>query len=133
MEARATRRAGGTEIRPAIFVTTGIDNAGLPLDFAARGYVQAGYVGGSYATAFADGSLVAERTLAQRGDTRLNAGAGTRAGIQKGAKRLDVGPSASLSLSIGPVPARVALDYRLRVLGDAEPASGAALTLSTGF
>ena len=133
VEARASLRAAGTEIRPAAFVTTGIDDAPLPLGFSGRGYMQAGYVGGSFATGFADGSVVAERTLVQKRDMRVNAGAGTWGGIQRGAKRLDMGPSVSLKLSLGPVPARVALDYRLRVMGDAEPTSGAVFTLSTGF
>jgi len=57
-------------------------------------------------------------------------GRGARRGRAAG---LDVGPSASLDLKIGAALARVSMDYRLRVAGDAEPGSGVAITLSTGF
>ena len=55
--------------------------------------------------------------------------------IQAGlhAARLDVGPSAMVSFRLGEAQSRVAVDYRLRVAGDAAPASGPALTFSAGF
>lgn len=132
-EARVTRQSGRTEIRPSAFVTTGFENARLPLGFAARGYGQAGYVGGDFHTPFADGFIVADRSLARFDLAHVKAGAGVWGGAQKGASRIDVGPSANLELTIGEMPTRLSLDYRVRVAGDARPASGAALTLSTGF
>jgi hypothetical protein len=38
-----------------------------------------------------------------------------------------------LDVTLGEVPARVSLDWRERVEGDAGPGSGIAVTLSTGF
>jgi hypothetical protein len=54
-------------------------------------------------------------------------------GAQKHAERLDVGPSVAASFRIGEANSRLALDYRFRVAGNAEPMSGPALTFSAGF
>ena len=58
---------------------------------------------------------------------------GAWGGAQDGASRLDIGPSAAVSFRLGEGRGRVAADYRIRVAGEAEPASGPALTLSAGF
>jgi hypothetical protein len=52
----------------------------------------------------------------------------------RGAARLgDIGPSASLRFPLDGGSARLAIDYRHRIAGNAAPASGVALTLSAGF
>lgn len=131
-EARASRRGSRVEVRPAVFAAGGFDHAQLPFGVQGRGYAQIGYVGGRDATAFADGSLVAERALLD-GKADVSAGAGVWGGAQRGASRLDIGPSASLRFPLGKGSATLAVDYRLRIAGNAAPASGAALTLSAGF
>jgi len=61
-------------------------------------------------------------------------GGGVWGGAQKGAARLDIGPSATMTIGLGEsAAARLGLDWRFRVAGDAAPASGPALTLSAGF
>lgn len=132
-EMRATRQDGRTELRPAAFVTTGTDAAPLPVGFALRSYGQVGYVGGRFASAFADGLAVATREVARFDLGSLRAGAGVWGGAQRGVQRLDIGPSAALSIRLGDAPANLSLDYRVRVAGDAAPGSGAALTLSRSF
>ncbi len=137
LELRASRTNGKTDWRPAAFLTTGLHEA-LPHGFLVRGYGQAGYVGGDFATAFVDGQLVADREVAKfdlgrLGEGKVNLGAGAWAGAQKGAERVDVGPSANVVVPVGDAPVRLSVDYRFRVAGDAEPDSGMALTLSTGF
>lgn len=132
-EIRTAFRQGEIRTRPALFLSAGLERVDLPLGVDAHGYAQAGYVGGSDATPFVDGSIVADRRLAQHGKAEMRVGAGAWGGMQKGAGRLDLGPSAALRLTLGDMPARVSIDYRLRVAGDAEPSQGAALTLSTGF
>lgn len=133
-EARLARRKGSeVELRPAAFVAAGFDEARLAYGVKMRGYAQAGYVGGRDATGFADGSLVADRDVMSKGNTALSAGAGLWGGAQRGAARLDIGPSGSLRFRLGEGTGRITVDYRLRVAGNAEPASGAALTLSAGF
>lgn len=133
LEMRASSRRGSTMLRPAVMLTAGIDGADRPMGFTARGYAQAGYVGGPNGTAFADSSLTAERPVLGTGTARLSGGAGLWGGAQRNARRLDVGPTASASFRIGLGAGRISVDYRIRVAGEAAPATGAALTLSAGF
>ncbi|MXO49816.1 hypothetical protein GRI42_00695 [Erythrobacter gaetbuli] len=132
-EVRGAQTGSGTQVRPAAFATYGYENRNLPHRLGARAYAQAGYVGSDFATGFADGQLVLDREVAKFDLATLRVGAGAWGGIQKGAGRIDVGPSAGLEMEIGDVPARIGLDYRIRIAGDAEPGDGPALTLSTGF
>ena len=133
-EARLTIRPGDSpEIRPAAFVAGGFDRIDLPAQLVARGYGQAGYVGGEFATAFADGAFVAEREVAGFDLGRVALGGGAWSGAQQGAARLDIGPSLTIDLHLGAAPARIEADYRWRVAGNAEPGNGGVVTLSTGF
>ena len=137
-EGRALHVSGKTSTRAAGFVTTEIPPVKLPSGLNAEIYVQAGYVTGASATPFADGQLhimreMAGFDLAAAKDTKFKIGAAAFAGAQKGAKRFDVGPSVRLETRIADTPARLSVDWRQRVAGDAEPGSGLALTLSTRF
>ena len=71
--------------------------------------------------------------MLRAGKAQLRLGAGAWGGAQDGAKRLDLGPSASFDLPVGRVNTRLSADYRFRVAGDAAPGSGAAVTFSAGF
>lgn len=133
VEARATRTMTGTIVRPAAAVVSELPPYTLPFGLRAEAYAQAGYVGGRGATAFVDGQARLERNLVSAGRWQLRAGGGTWGGAQKGAKRLDVGPTATLDVPLGPVTGRLAADWRFRVAGNAAPTSGPALTLSAGF
>lgn len=128
-ELRATRRGDDTEIRPAAFVAGGVDDAPLPLGLAASGYAQAGVVGGRFGTAFADGALRVGRS----GERQVDVALGAWGGAQRGSARLDIGPSLQLNLLLGGAPTTLSADYRMRVAGDAQPGSGAALTIISGF
>ena len=133
-EVRVSRTPAGREVRPAAFAVTELPPARLPLGLRAEAYAQAGYVGGRFATAFVDGQARVDAPVARLGrDSEARAGGGVWGGAQKHAARLDVGPSATVSFRLGEALSRVALDYRVRVAGDAEPRSGAALTISAGF
>lgn len=133
-EMRATQGSGGAvKLRPAAFAVTELPPARLPLGLHGEAYVQAGYVGGAFATAFVDGQARIDRELARFSLGAVRTGVGVWGGAQKGAARLDVGPSAAFQLDLGPAPARLAVDYRVRVAGNAAPGTGVAVTLSTGF
>lgn len=132
-EMRASRIAGRTVIRPAAFVVTQLKPQKLPLSSHITAYGQAGYVGGDFATPFADGQARLDREVVKYDLAKLRVGAGVWGGAQKGAARLDLGPTASADITLGESSARLAVDYRHRVAGDAEPQSGIAITLSTGF
>ena len=106
----------------------------LPLGLVGEAYAQAGYVGGTGATAFVDGQLRVDRAVARTGRAELRLGVGAWGGAQKDASRLDLGPAANLGVSVSDaVFARVMVDWRFRVAGNAVPESGPALTLSAGF
>ena len=132
-EARLTQTATGARVRPAAALVTELPPAELPGGLRAETYVQAGYVGGAGATAFIDGQARIEAPLASVGQFRLRAGVGTWGGAQKGASRLDVGPTATLAVPLGNGGGRLSADWRFRVAGNAAPASGPALSLSAGF
>jgi hypothetical protein len=132
-ELRATRFASGTVVRPAAALVTELDRFNLPAGFSAEVYAQAGYVGGAGRTGFADGQARIEREVLNEGRVRLRAGAGAWGGAQRGASRVDLGPTATLDFPLGGGQGRIAADWRLRVAGTAAPQSGPALTLSAGF
>lgn len=128
-ELRLTRQGERLETRPAVFLTSGVDDAPLAKDVTLRAYGQAGYVGGTYATGFADGQAVAEKQVAGT----LRVGAGAWGGVQKGASRIDVGPTVSAAVPVAGAAVRVEASYRIRIAGEAQPDNGLALTVATGF
>ena len=132
-EARVFQTGSSIETRAAGFVVTELPPQRLPANLRAETYIQAGFVTGRFATAFVDGQTRLTWPVVERDDMRVDVGAGAWGGAQEGASRLDVGPTASLGVRLGAVNARLSADYRFRVAGDAEPASGPALTLSAGF
>lgn len=133
-EVRVSEGPAGREVRPAGFAVTELPPARLPLGLRAEAYAQAGYVGGRYATAFVDGQARIDTHVARLGPaSELRAGGGVWGGAQRHAGRLDIGPSATVNFRLGATQSRLALDYRVRVAGDAAPQSGPALTISAGF
>jgi hypothetical protein len=132
-EVRFRNGPGGREVRPAAYAVTELPPVSLPLGLRGDAYAQAGYVGGRFATAFVDGQARIDAPVARLGGAELRAGGGAWGGAQKGAARLDVGPSAALGFAIGKTRSRLAFDYRFRVAGAAAPGSGPSLTISAGF
>nr|WP_228242871.1 hypothetical protein [Porphyrobacter sp. GA68] len=130
-EGRVTARADDVELRPAAFVTAGFHHRLAGMDAVA--YAQAGYVGGTFGTAFADGQVVISRRIDRGGPARVRTGLGAWGGVQEDADRLDLGPAASVELELAGAPVRIEASYRHRVAGSAEPGSGFALTVATGF
>jgi hypothetical protein len=134
VEGRVTEQGGMRRVQPAAMAVTALPSLALPGSLRAEVYAQGGYVGGRYATPFADGQLRVDRPLATLGRIEARVGAGAWGGIQKGASRLDAGPGATVSMPLSPkVFGRFAVDWRFRVAGNAEPDSGPALTVAAGF
>jgi hypothetical protein len=133
-EVRAYDGPAHREVRPAAFAVTELPPAKLPFGLRGELYAQAGYVGGRFATAFVDGQTRVDGSLASLGSaSEVRLGVGLWGGAQKHTARLDVGPSATVSFRLGPTQSRLAVDYRWRVAGNAEPGDGPALTISAGF
>ena len=133
-EARMTATPSGHFVRPAVLAVTEFPPVPLPLGLRGELYAQGGYVGGKYATGFADGQLRVDHRLVKLGKADLRLGGGSWGGVQKGASRLDAGPTVTLGQPLGgPASVRLAADWRFRLAGDAAPGSGPAVTLSAGF
>jgi len=82
---------------------------------------------------FFDAQARASREIALLGNKPLKFGGGVWAGGQEGVTRLDIGPTIGTVIQVGEASMRVDADWRFRIAGDAAPASGPALTLSTSF
>jgi len=134
LEARLTEQGGVHRFQPAAMAITELPPFPLPQGWRGEAYGQAGYVGGTFATPFADGQFRADRGLFSVGRLEGRLGGGAWGGVQKGAGRLDAGPSATFAVPLGRGAfGRVAVDWRFRIAGDADPGSGPAVTLSAGF
>lgn len=134
LELRVTEQAGQRRVQPAAMAITMLPPIPLGPHLNAEAYAQAGYVGGAFSTPFADGQVRVERDVLAVNRIAARAGAGVWGGAQKGAERLDAGPSASIAMPLSKgTYGRLAVDWRFRLAGDAEPGSGPALTLSAGF
>jgi len=137
-EIRVTESALGRTERPAFYAVTEFPPLDLPLGVRAEAYASGGYVGGRAATPFADGQASLTREIVSfdgpgTRPVRLTLGAGAWGGAQREAHRVDVGPTMRVDLDVGEVPARLSVDWREQVSGDAAPGSGLAATLSTRF
>ncbi|MFM5930978.1 MAG: hypothetical protein ACKOPQ_08740 [Novosphingobium sp.] len=133
-EMRVTRSFGANRVRPAVALVSELPPVALPLRLKAESYAQAGWVGGTGATAFVDGQMRIERDIARIAGAEFSAGGGLWGGAQKGASRLDAGPTARVTLHpTTQSTVRLAADWRFRLAGKAAPQSGPAITLSAGF
>ena len=117
----------------AAYVSGGHDGTSLPLGFALDGYGQAGFVTGKSGGGFADAQLHILKSMASYGPAKLAAGAGAWAGGQSDIMRVDIGPSVRANLQAGATSLRLDASWRFRILGNARPGDGPAVTLSTSF
>jgi hypothetical protein len=122
---QAASRFGGRSAF-ALFAEGGVYGRPLPWNFSLDAYAQAGVVGFGRRDLFLDGGVSALRPIWGP----VSAGFGVWGGAQPGVHRLDAGPRVSLRLRRN---MRVDLDYRQRLIGNAAPASGPALTLAADF
>jgi hypothetical protein len=123
------RQALGRDGRSAFSLTFygGVDGRRLG-PFRVDAYFQAGMVGVRRRDPFADGAARLTLPLG-----RLRVGASAWAAAQPGVARVDAGPHADLTLPVANRFATLSADWRFRLAGGAQPGSGPAITLSTGF
>ena len=120
----------------ALFLEGGVYGQSVPLRFQLDGYAQAGVVGARDRDLFAEGGFTLTRPLLDRFtfnrhlSGQLSAGFGVWGGVQPGLYRLDAGPRLSLRVRNN---MRVHLDWRQRLIGNAHPGSGPAITLAGDF
>jgi hypothetical protein len=111
----------------------GVDDVRIAPGWRLDAYGEAGVVGAHRRDLYADGAARIARAIDLGHGTSLAVGGGAWGAAQPGASRLDVGPSVVLRLPVDHHVVAVALDWRERVLGDAKPGSGVALTVATDF
>lgn len=117
---------GGGRSAFALFAEGGLYRRPMPLDFTLDAYFQAGVVGFRRRDLFADGALAFTRPV----HGRFSAGFGIWGGVQPGVYRVDAGPRLSIRVRDN---IHAHIDWRQRLAGSAQPASGPALTLAADF
>lgn len=117
----------------AFYLAGGKSDIALPLKFRLDAFAQGGFVSGQDGGPFFDVSTRAERRLISIGKVPIDIGAGSWGGGQKGIFRVDAGPTIGTVMPIGNNRLHINADWRFRIAGDAAPANGPALTLSTSF
>jgi hypothetical protein len=132
----AEQRIGIEGVRggPSIGVIAGVGPLPIAAGFRLGAYGQAGGIArDGDVEGYADGAARVARPVAAVGTASIDLGVGAWGGAQRGAARLDVGPTASASVPFGAKTVRVSVDWRQRVAGDARPGSGPALSIGTDF
>lgn len=124
---------GGGRGGPTLSLVGGAGPLPVLGGFRLETYAQAGIIGRDGGEGFADGAARIARPLVTVGGVRIDLGGGLWGAAQKGASRVDTGPSLSARVPLGSQPVRVSLDWRQRVAGNATPGSGLVLTLGADF
>jgi len=117
---------GGGRSAFALFAEGGLYHQPMPWDFSLDAYLQAGVVGLKSRDLFVDGSFAFTRPVWGR----ISAGFGVWGGAQPGLYRVDAGPRISVRIRNN-IYAHA--DWRQKLVGNAQPASGPALTLAADF
>jgi len=120
---------------PTIGLVGGVGPVPIGPHLLVEGYAQAGYIArdGHEGEAFGDGAIRLSHPLGDWAGVKLDLGASAWGAAQRGARRLDVGPSLAARMRIAHQPVRLSLEWRQRVAGNATPASGPALSLGADF
>lgn len=122
------RGRGGTTLGAIVGVTRP-----LPGRFELAAYAQGGVIARGRGEAFVDGAARASRPVAHLGGAAIDVGVGSWGAAQRGASRIDVGPTIGVSVPVAGAHLRLAADWRERVAGNARPASGPALSIGADF
>lgn len=118
---------------PTLMAIGGLDPTPVTAGFRLEAYGQAGVIARGQGEGFADGAARLTRPIARIGAARLDLGVGAWGGAQRGAARLDTGPTLGVAAPVAGRTVRLTLDWRERVAGSARPGSGPALSLGTDF
>ncbi len=112
----------------------GIDRRDVIAGFDLEAYGQAGAVARDGIEPYADGAVRGVAPVATMRGAVVRLGLGGWGGAQRGAARLDVGPSLTVGMPVGRDSSmRLSVDWRQRVAGNAAPGSGPAVTLGGDF
>ncbi|WP_417620158.1 hypothetical protein [Parasphingorhabdus sp.] len=132
VEQRLDVNSGGNR-GTAFYVAGGTGPDQIVADIALETYVQGGYILGKNETYFFDASATLQRSIVESSANTISIGPGMWIGGQRKLTRMDVGPRADIRVPIAATTARIAVDWRARIAGDARPGSGLTITMSTSF
>lgn len=110
----------------ALFAEGGLYNRALFNKVYLDGYIQGGVVGLRNRDLFVDGGATLTRPIWRN----ISGGIGVWGAAQPGLYRLDAGPRITMQVRRG---IKVHADYRQRLIGNAAPPSGPAVTLAADF
>jgi len=114
----------------AVLAVGGFGPTPVALGLEAEAYAQAGVVGFHRRDLFADGKF---SLLSPVRGAPFRVGASLSGGAQPGVERVDIGPEVQLRLPLPQVAARISVEWRERIAGQASPPSGFAVTLGADF
>jgi hypothetical protein len=117
----------------AFYIAGGKSDVPLVSKFKLDGYAQVGILTGANPDRFFDANMRVERPLFNAKPLSISAGGGVWAGGQKGASRVDIGPSIRTDFDVSDTHFRLNADWRFRVAGNADPGNGPTITPSTNF
>lgn len=120
----------GARDASALMVVGGFGPTPVGKRIEAEAYAQTGIVGLRTRDPFVDGKLSLSSPV---GNPFVRFGVSVSGGAQPRVERLDVGPELQVRLPLTPVAARLGIEWRERVAGQAAPASGLAVTLGSYF
>lgn len=123
---QAVGQYGGGRNAFAVFLEGGLYRQPLPWRFSFDTYLQGGVVGVRSRDWFVDGAFAVTRPVFRN----ISAGFGIWGAAQPGLSRLDAGPRVSMKVRKN---LNVHFDWRQKLVGNARPGSGPALTLSGDF
>lgn len=123
----------GARNAAAIVGVVGVDPVDLLEEISFAGYAQAGVVGLRAFDGFADGAARLERQVGQVAGADVALTMNGRFAVQPGLSRIDIAPGVALPFRLSAGNARLSLEWRKRVSGNARPASGPAITLGADF
>jgi hypothetical protein len=118
---------------PTVGLVGGFGPRRIAGGIVADGYAQGGVIARDGGEGFADGAVRVGHPVGALGNVRFDLGAATWGAVQRGASRVDLGPSLVVQMPLGRQPVRMSLDWRHRVAGNAAPNSGLVLTLGADF
>lgn len=127
---RRVALGAGARNANAVMAVGGFGPLPVAKGLEAEGYAQAGVVGFRRADLFVDGKV---SLLSPVEGAPVRVGAALSGGAQPGVSRLDASPELQLRLPLPNASARLSLEWRQRIAGNARPASGLALTLGADF
>ena len=117
----------------ALMAAGGVGPVLLPEKFQLESYAQTGIVGAHRRDGFVDGAATLLRPVKKGDHVAAMVGVGLWGAAQPDVTRLDIGPRLKLRLGEGNTALGIAVDWRLRVAGNAHPDSGLAVTLDGSF